>query len=369
MATRLKSGSSVSYRPYLLGSADGGKTWTAAPLAVPDGRATWRATLEHNDANSDRGGPPPVLLFDQGEGQGARVPQLLLATSRWEGSSLMAGAPLRIADKSILVDNHSGGANSLVSTKDRIYVVYPASRTGADGTGTPAYLVAYNKSRGAVESETLLGEGGAAREVDNHNIPGVCIGRDQTVHVVLPGHQEDLRMVSGKLGPDGKPTFAAAQRIGEAASRAGGYTYASLNCDAAGNVTLTSRWSGDRYHFQLVALQRSPQGEWRSWNGRKHLVLVDPGRPFYGAWNQKATQDSDGNFYLYYGYYANHLSPVELASAQERFPFEAWDVAKEVAPPQCVPGSDRRCWMHPMPTLTQVLLKASPSLQSWQFVK
>jgi hypothetical protein len=158
------------------------------------------------------------------------------------------------------------------------------------------------------------------------------------------------------------------QAIGEGATRAGGYTYGTLNCDRAGNIWIVSRWAGDQYRFQLVLLHRAPQGQWQTWNRRQHLVMVDPGRAYYGAWRQRAAQDAEGRLYVQYAYYANHLSASELAALKARFPFENWKIAKELAPPQCVAGAERRCFMHPMPEVTHVMLSADPAARSWRFV-
>jgi hypothetical protein len=367
MSTRLKADNAVSLRPYLLASSDGGTSWTAIALTVPDGRPSWRATIEHNDGNTDRSGPPPVLTFDQSEREAERSRALFLWTFKWDGGNLGA-TQTRISDRSILVDNHSGGANSLVSTAERIYVTYPGV-ADPKAPGTPAHLVIFDKSKGAVDSESVLAQAGGASSADNHNIPGICVGRDRALHVLLPGHQEDLRMLSGRIGGDGRATFGGEpQIIGEPKTRAGGYTYGSLSCDAAGNVFVTSRWAGDRYRFQLVLLRRLPQGEWQSWGRLRHLVMVDPGRPFYGTWRQKTALNGSGQLHIYYAYYANQLSAAEMGALKSRFPFENWKQAKEVTPPQCVSGGERRCWAHPMPEVTSVMLATDAGLKAWRFV-
>ena len=368
--TRLIPVKRLSYRPYVLYSSDSGSSWQAVALSVPDGRPTWRATMEHNDGNSDRSGPPPVLLFDLDDKAATRSANLYLATMAWKGDRLIAQSPVVLSDKSLLTENHSGAANSLASTDERVFVVYPgASNNATASAGTPAYLVVYNKKAAKLERETLLGAGGSARAVDSHNIPGICLGAKASVHVLLPGHQESLFMKSGALSPDGVIDWMPAQRIGEAATSAGGYTYASLNCDPDGNVSVVTRWAGDNYRFELVLLRRAPNGEWRSWNNRRHLLIVDPGRPYYGVWRHKVAQDRDGTLLLFYSYYANHLSREEFSTLKKRFPFEEWETAKEVVPPQCVRGSVRRCWVHPMPQVTRALLRGSALGEKWQFVE
>lgn len=368
-ATRFAADKRVNYQPYLLHSGDGGKTWQALAIPVPDDRPSWRATIEHNDANNDRSGPPPVLVFDQDE-KPSRSSNLYLVSSAWTNDDLVMRAPVLVSDKSLLTENHSGGSNSLVSTPQRIYVVYPATRAESKMAGTPAYIVSFDRKTGKREREELVSPAGSADRVDNHNIPGICLGKGRSVHVVLPGHQEEMAMRSGNLGDDGRIEWSSEpQRIGERATKAGGYTYASLNCDASGHVVVTTRWSGDDYRFKLALLHRTPAGDWEQWSGRNHLVLVDPGRPYYGAWRQKVAGAADGTLYVFYSYYANHLSSAELAALKKRFPFEDWAIAKEVNPPQCIKGEERRCWIHPMPQVTRVLLRGTRLGESWQFVE
>jgi hypothetical protein len=366
--TRLLPDNRLSGRPYLLVSSDAGKSWQAVALPVPDDRVTWRATLEHNDGNNDRGDPPPVLIFDQNDKPAARSAGLYLAVTKWQGERLAALPLVTVSDKSLLVQNHSGGANSLISTGDRVYIVYPGAQAVAGNPGTPAYMAIYDKGKAAMEGESLLGFSGRADKIDNHNIPGICLGRGGAVHVTMPGHQEDLFLLTGHLD-SGRIKWGEAQQIGESKAQFGGYTYGSLNCDPEGNIVITSRWAGERYRFQLVLLQRNPAGQWLRTGYKKHQVLVDPGRTFYGVWRQRAAQASDGTLYLSYSYYANQLSEQELAALRRRFPFERWDIANEMVPAFCVRGAEPRCWRHPMPEVTHVLLKRSRSDGHWWFVQ
>lgn len=365
--TRLTSSKAVSHRPYLLVSQDDGVTWAAVALRVPDERPTWWTRMEHNDGNNDRSGPPPVLLFDHYWVPEKRSPRLYLYVPQWRGEELTMPPALLVSEKSLLPENHSGAANSLVSTVDRIYIVYPGSQPAPNMRGTPAYMAVFNKKKAAIEGEVLIGFGGTAAKVDNHNIPGVCIGTRQMIHVLLPGHHEALRFLSGKI-VGGQLTAALDGAIGQAPTSAGGYTYGSLNCDRVGNVYVTSRWAGDGYRFQLVFLHRKPDGTWENWSGRAHKVLVDPGRTFYGAWRQKLTLDPKGGLFLSYGYYANQLTKDELAKIKWRFPFQTWTEVKELQPRMCVKGNDR-CWLHPMPEVNGVVMQSLDSGITWRLVQ
>jgi len=233
--------------------------------------------------------------------------------------------------------------------------------------GTPAYMVAFNKKKTAIESESLIGFSGSSAGPDNHNIPGACVGAEHTVHVVLPGHQETLRLRSGTF--DGaRIKWTPSHTIGEAPTSFGGYTYASLNCDRKGNIYITSRWAGDGYRFQLVFLHRSPDGQWKRWANKEHKVLVDPGRTFYGAWRQKVTLDSEGHLFLWYAYYPNQVTKDELTQLKWRFPFKDWTELKALQPSLCLKDKQRRCFLHPMPELTSVNLQSSDSGKSWHFL-
>jgi hypothetical protein len=355
-STRIKPGAKRLVRGYLLVSTDGGNTWTAAPIPMPDDRGTWRSRIEFNDGNNYREGPPPLLVYDRDEDNVKRSKQLFLWTPRWDGASLVGPGLVKISDDSLLQENHSGAANSLVSTAERIYIVFPGS-TGIVGTaGTPAYLAVYNKQEGKLNGVTLIGFGGAAERVDNHNIPGICIGFGQELHVLLTGHQESLGFRTAKPDSD-SVAWRPLQVIGQQPVKGNGYTYGSLNCDAVGNVYVTSRWAGDAYHFKLVLLKRDAVGRWGGGPGsRAHQVLLDPGRAFYAAWRQKVSLDADGSLYVSYAYYGNHLSEDEMASLKWRFPFEEWGRVKESVPRDCRGTVQPKCWRHPMPEVTHAVI-------------
>lgn len=365
--TRIKDSRGLTYRPYLLYSQDRGLTWSALAIAVPDQRLTWRARIEYNDGNNDRTDAPPVLVYDRAE-DARRSSRLYLHVPKWERGVLNLQTGLLISERSLLQENHSGAANSLVSTANRIYVVYPSSEPIASLKGTPAYLVVYDKDKGVVVSESWVGQGGEASTVDNHNIPGICIGTGSSAHVVLPGHHDVLRVRSGSLATP-VDAWQSAVQVGEAPTRAGGYTYASLNCDRAGNVLIVSRWAGDNYQFQLVALRKSVEGAWLPLKRAAHQVLLDPGRPFYGVWRHKVSLDDSGSLYLFYAYYANQLTQGELSALQDRFPFNLWSVVKELQPKICVSGQDPRCWLHPMPEVTSAVLRSRNNGASWHFME
>ena len=366
--TRLKGDMSISHRPYLLFSVDGGTSWEAAALPTPDKRPTWRSRIEHNDGNNDRSAPPPILMYDRNEDTRKRSEMLFLLVPHWRGGSLIIAPPTLVSEKSLLQENHSGAANSLVSTADRIYIVYPSAKSLPNTRGTPAYVVIFSKEKAAVEAEKLIGFGGEATSVDNHNVPGACIGTQQRIHVLLPGHQDVLRFRTGKLDK-ADVTWGAEELIGQAPTASGGYTYGSLNCDLAGNVYSTTRWAGDSYRFQLVFLHRKPDGHWSTWGTKPHQVLVDPGRAFYGAWRQKLTLDASGALFLWYSYYANQMREDELVKLKWRFPFENWTEVKESRPSMCVKSEDPRCWLHPMPEVNSVILRSRDSGASWDLLQ
>jgi hypothetical protein len=365
--TRLKGGKSPNHRPYLL-FTNNGSSWSALAIPLPDDRQTWRARIEYNDGNTDNSEPPPILLYDRNEDIKKRSSRLFLYVPVWSSEKLTLREPTLISERSLLQENHSGGANSTVSFGGSIYIVYPGSEAVPERRGTPSYMSIYNRKDNTVQSETLIGFAGTAAAVDNHNIPGACVGINNTIHVLLPGHQEPLRLLSGKVEKS-SISWTSNVLVGEEPRKAGGYTYGSLNCDRSGNVYIVSRWAGDDYRFQLVFLHRRPDGQWVSWSGRQHRVLVDPGRAFYAAWRQKVTLDSSGSLYLFYSYYVNQLTKDEIAKLRWRFPFEAWAEVKESVPRLCVKAEDARCWLHPMPELTKVLLRSEDLGRSWQFVQ
>ncbi len=364
--TRLRTGAPQAIRRSYLLYRDLDASWRALPIALPDQRPSWRMRIEHMDDNSNRKVPPALLMYDNDADTGKRSGQLYLIAPRWSRGQLELGPLVRIAEDSLLQENHSGAANSVVSANGHVYVVYPSNRQPATGRGTDIKLVSFSRASASVETTSIATAGGAAA-VDNHNVPGICVGTGDRIHVLLPGHQEGLQFLDGKVMGGGKLSWSQPTAIGEQPTAAGGYTYGSLNCNRAGQVMVSSRWAGDGYRFKLVILFRDKDDRWTLWGRRGHLTVVDPGRTYYGAWRQRVSTGPNGSWYLYYAYYANQLTEAEWGDIRGRHPFESWPADEPNA--ACFRTHPFRCFMHPLPEISSVLLYNPGIGKPWEFVQ
>lgn len=364
---RAKAQGKWSVGLFMLSSSDGGSRWSAQQVPLPDNVARWRARIEVGNGHNDTDGPPTLLIYDADYREQRNPSLYVYLRLKGEESGLAQNRLIRIADDSLLQDNHSGAANSTATAGGYVYVTYPRNRPEPDKPGTPAVLVVLDRTRGEKVAEEVVGQGGVAAGVDNHNVPGICMGRNATLQVLLPGHHEDLLFRRGTAsGP--VIHWQPVERLGVPAVKGGGYTYGSLDCSRDGRTLVTTRWAGNQYRFQLVLLQADAAGVWRSWDGRRHLILVDPGRSFYGAWRQKASLDRNGRIHLYYSSYLNQLTDREYADFRLAFPFEAWDRVALQTPAFCVKGAEPRCWRHPMPDVGAVVIY-SDDLLNWRFLE
>jgi hypothetical protein len=105
------------------------------------------------------------------------------------------------------------------------------------------------------------------------------------------------------------------------------------------------------------------------WSGKNHKVLVSPGRSFYGVWHQKFTLDNHGDLYLFYSYTPNQLTEDEWETLKLHYPFQSWTEVEELQPPFCVHAIDPRCWLHPMPDITNVVIKSMDRGGSWTLLQ
>ncbi len=269
----------------------------------------WTA-LETYDGHNPIEQPPAILSMTD------KILRLILP-EKTEDGKLKLGEPILIATDSLLVPNHSGGANHCITVKGKTYITWASSNPIEGRDGTPQYIRTYDHATGELSDTVLLGVCGHGKP-DNHNLPGITIDSQGILHVVLGAHHNQFKYTHSnnpyditswsEVKPFGKPRHK---------DKWGSYTYVSLLCDADDTLHVVGRWAGAGYYFRLVYMRKKAGQDWTP-----HRYLMVPFRNMYSCWYHKMALDRKGRLFLSYTYYANQLSDAQLESYKAKWPGE-----------------------------------------------
>ncbi|HAI13747.1 MAG TPA: hypothetical protein DCM28_18720 [Phycisphaerales bacterium] len=279
-------------------------TWQYYPLPMG-----WTA-LETYDGHNAIEQPPAILSMTD------KVLRLILP-SKTDDGKLKLSAPVLIATDSLLVPNHSGGANSCLTVNGKTYVAW-ASDTPIEGQeGTPQYIAVYDHATEKLSKPVLLGVCGHGKP-DNHNLPGITIDSKGILHIVLGAHHNQFKYTHS-LKPYDITSWSEVKPFGKPKNMTkwGSYTYVSLLCDADDTLHVVGRWAGAGYYFRLVYMRKLAGQDWEP-----HKYLMVPFRNMYSCWYHKMSLDRQGRLFLSYIYYANQLSDAQLESYKAKWPDE-----------------------------------------------
>jgi hypothetical protein len=314
-------------RIYLLYSRDRCRSWQAYEIG------SGYARLERRDGHNDLSACPAVLVFTTGSAGTLR----LLIPRKTVSGGLDVSRNVVLSTDSLLVPNHSGGGNSVVTVGERTHVFFPGRtpRPGEETAGTPEYAVTYDRKTGALTGPVFLGLGGAGKP-DAHNLPAVCADSEGFLHVVLGSHHEPFKytrslepnsVVGGWTAPE---PFGTLKR----STSEGSYTYVGLVCDSHDTLHCVGRWAGDSYTFKLAYLRKKKDA---AWEGNRDLVV--PFKGGYHVWYHKLTVDSRDRLFLNYVCRAAISRADDVASFAKKWPGAELDTRFLTASP-CLLMSD-----------------------------
>ena len=356
----------------LLHSRDRMKSWTVYQL--PARTAEFEKLDGHNQDCLKR--PPVILLGDFGYFPEAdRNGYVLLPLKNADGT-LTLPKPVKYAENNIGPCQHSGGGNQAVTIGDKVYIVFgwtpdqgaypdlvkkltgngekiwdqwklsvlkntvvaktlppiPADHPGlkqefynknikADGfskDGVPTFIVSYDIPAGTVSKPVFLGCGGGF--VDGHNWPAITVDGKGYLHVIINGHHNPVNYtrsikpldISAWTPPvyirDGKDVKPEARPH---------LSYATLNCDRAGNLYCVHRSTTGYYNNHLALYRMTPEGVWS-----EEQTLVTPFKFMYSVWGHKMMYDpgSDRLCFTFYG----QSSMKQLSRDQYEFDVFYW---------------------------------------------
>jgi hypothetical protein len=281
-------------------SRDGCRSWTVYP--TPLGRMPGRfKNYPRDNANrpalersfgSHKPDRPPVIA-----GNDATHLLLVLPGKKPDGT-LEFSEPVRLVnvegDADVRARSHDlegfggvAGPGSIVSVGNKIYLAYIRPRPVEGVSGTPSYVVSYDRQTGAVSKPVFLG--GAGIEIDSHNFPRIVADKAGYLHVILGAHggrKGQHYWYTRSLKPNDHSTWMALEPMPS------GTTYPALVCDEKDHLHCFSRdHNGD------LVYDRRPSGGPRD---ERRRVIVPKTRLGYFFYFHTLTMDNQGRLFLSY---------------------------------------------------------------------
>lgn len=328
------------FKLFLLHSRDRCATWDVHLL--PPMR---HARLEFRDGHNTMTQPPAVLVY-KGNELGVILPR------RAKDGSLVLNRSITVSDDSLLVPNHSGGANSVVTVGDKVFIAFPSLSALPNDQGSPQYITALSRATGEILVQpTLLGSVGVSGP-DPHYLPAITVDSKGFLHVVLGSHHDSLYYTKSEAPLDAEhwstPKTIGKQRI----PTDGGHSYPSLLCDAQDRLHVVTRWAGDGYYFRLAYLR----GDANTGHWEPQRVLVRPFRNMYSNWYQHLSLDRQGRLFLNYRYYANQLNDDQIRVYRQKWPDDG-------LPP---PGAATKSWQPQVKAHDPTMLFSGDGGTTWR---
>jgi hypothetical protein len=205
------------------------------------------------------------------------------------------GDKLNIFRQGLLSDNSSRNpigsiyvTTQIVSTKDKIHIVWHDTSVGARRGENRTYIKTYFKSRDSWSSPTYIGP-----SADDHGYPSVVLDSKYYIHVLCGAHGSQVYYTSS-LRPDDSSAFLPLEAI-PGADRA---THLSFICDFKDRLHLFFR---DTSHTRLFKSGLSYIIWDDSWEAPRRLAN-SPATGYCKMLNH-VSLDKNGWLFLNYGYY------------------------------------------------------------------
>ena len=287
-------------------SDNGGKTYKETDFPV---NATM-ADIEVFSGANTRMSPPPILLYDKKSGRKKEafwqeVNDMYLVIPEPKGSGMSFSKPVKITDRSIGTSLHSGLPCGLVSSGDKVHVIWGEATDPKDKSikGVPTFVATVDRKSGEMTKPVLLGYGPPANDV--HNTPSILIDRKGYLHGFIGSHGLALQYARA-LKPHSAAEWTAAKPVG---NERGGMTYIGAICDRENRLHLIHRqYQTDRDHFrfgfcsELVEWTKDADAD--AWSGKR--VLFRPTFTDYSVFYHRLSIDRQANFFMSLVYWSTY---------------------------------------------------------------
>jgi hypothetical protein len=296
-------------KALILYSLDYCRTWKVLQLGCDAWLPSWEVRSVHNSLKD-----PPILMSQVSYtytpilNASPNANELCLFFFTKSGNELQLDQKVQLGVNGNTTVHHSGGGCQVISTADKVFIVY-AKQVG-DNSSTPIYAMTVNKDYFHTQSnETYLTSIGTS--YDAHNYGSMEMDKDGYLHVVVTGHHHKMQYLKSKY-PYSTDEWSTATSLDD-----GNATYGALIMDNNDKLHLITRFDLiGGYTFTTSEATKEATGTWQ-----KSQIIVSPRRDNYHAPQHHLVIDRKGNLYMSCAYIRTQSGlNSEMKSYQKEWP-------------------------------------------------
>lgn len=298
-------------KPVLSHSTDKGRSFKTHSL--PSGGGT-RFDIEQFTGHNVLDGPPPVMRYMR---TGAdkkhfwrKYGSLELLVPRKTKEGIEWEEPILISEKCLGISSHSGLPSSVVSYKDKVFIVWGEATdvniSREEIPGVPVFVRMYDKNTKKITSPVLVGFGPPPN--DAHNIPGITMDSEGFLHVLTGTHGRPFQYARSLKPLSVDDGWTDAESLLDPNIRHSTQTYLGLVVDQENTVHTVFRYWQHREepypetHYATLAYMSKKQGE--QWSEPR--ILVKAPLSHYSNFRHRLTIDRKGRLFLSYDYWSTY---------------------------------------------------------------
>lgn len=295
----------------LLHSTDKGLTFR--PYAIPGSPGTG-FDIEHFSGHNRPDGPPPVMKYTR---TGAdrqhfwrRHGNLELLIPKKTKEGIEWEQPVLISDKCLGVSSHSGLPSSVVSHKDKIFMVWGevsnVNISREEIPGVPVFVCMYDKKTRTLTTPVLVGFGPPPNDI--HNIPGITMDSEGFIHVLTGTHGRPFQYARSLQPLSVSNGWTKAESLLDPKIPHSTQTYLGLVTDQENTLhTIFRYWQYNiepfpDTHYATLAYMSKKQGE--EWS--EPQILVQAPLSHYSNFRHRLTIDRKGRLFISYDYWSTY---------------------------------------------------------------
>lgn len=330
---------------FLVYSPDEFKTFEVTAL-----RNVVAARLEPYRVNADSTKPPWILA--QLRNDDNRI-SLIKTAFRPNDGKLVISKPVALTPGGLKpapkISTMAGDGASMISTPGKTFMVYAELTPDKELPGTAQYIIEYDHASGKVSAPVRLGSTG--HKVDGHNLPVIDVDSKGFLHVLGGSHWHSFKHWVSKKPFSALDGWSDPEPVGAELDNRwsrNGLSYPGMLIDRDDTIHLVARGRNQElierdksdHHdpkFKVEDLNyalvyyRKPAG--KPWDKRVDLVI--PAWNHYSNWYHKVALDRRNRLYCTYYYYASWLknSPEVTAAYRKLWP-------EDIAPDGTLPDAN-----------------------------
>ena len=298
-------------RTALLHSRDKGLSFKTYPL--PEASGT-RFDIEQFTGHNIIDGPPPVIKYTRTGADKKHfwrkygnlellIPKKTKGEIEWE-------QPILISDKCLGVSSHSGLPSSVVSYKDKVFIVWgevtDVNISREEIPGVPVFVRMYNKKTKELTPPVLVGFGPPPN--DTHNIPSITMDSEGFLHVLTGTHGRPFQYARSLQSLSINDGWTNAEPLLDPETVHSTQTYPGFVIDKENTLhTVFRYWQHNEEPFPethyatLAYMSKEQGGQWS-----KPQILVQAPLSHYSNFRHRLTIDRKGRLFISYDYWSTH---------------------------------------------------------------